>query len=160
VQAGRLQAGRATYNNAVRIALHDPGAHVDHAIDKIHAALEHFLEKQDSALCLRCQYERHTKQIGRKIRPGAILDFWDGGTEIILHGKLLIGRHMQMVILYAPLHPQLGPVFVDDSKIVRFDVLDREFTARENGRGDKTGGLDRIGCNAVIDAVQAVPHLA
>src|SRR5262249_20765948 len=40
-------------NRAVRVAEDDPGPHVDELVDEEEPALEHLLEDQDGALCLR-----------------------------------------------------------------------------------------------------------
>ncbi len=44
--------GGAGHEHAVRVALDDVRAHFNQAIHEVHAAFEHFFEKQDRALGL------------------------------------------------------------------------------------------------------------
>ncbi len=77
-----VKPARTADDRPMGIAQRYPSAHRDELVDEEEAVLEHLLEDQDLALSLGGEGQRDRGEVGRKGRPGAVLDLWDRIAEV------------------------------------------------------------------------------
>ena len=155
VGAGDLCAGEpiaADDDRPMRIAKNDPRPHRNQFVRKEKARLEHFLEDHHRPFGLRPHDHHDREQVGREERPRAVVDFRNGGTDVIAHAQLLILRHADVIALDANFDTKLLQHQSDRIQVLRHRIFDEKLAARDRGQSDVGPHFDVVAGNGELSS--------
>ncbi len=128
----------------------DARAHRHELVGEEQPALEHLLEHEHGATRLCRDDDRDRREVGRELRPGAVLDLRDRPAEIVDDPELLSRRHVNRVGFQLDLDPQAPQHREHRPEIVADDPVDRDLSARDGCHADEAPDLDVLGPDRVL----------
>src|SRR2546430_2764817 len=130
---------------AMRIAEYDARAHADQLVDEEQPGLEQLLENQQQSFALGRDHDRDGHEIGRKRRPGSVLEFRDVAAEVRPDATFLAGIHDELIAVEPWAHTQSLEGQKRRPEVIAAYAVDRQRTARHGREPDERSDLDMIG---------------
>ena len=147
----------ARHDDAVRVARDDLRAHLPQVVDEVEARLEHLLEEEARAACLRGEDDQDRQEIRRERRPRPVGDGRNRVAEVVFHLETLPLRNVAerpRLRVNRPRHAEAGIRLLQNLERLRVDVLQGDLAPRDGGGGEVAARLDVVAADARAGSVE------
>ncbi len=138
----------------MRIAEHDPRAHVDQTVDEEQPAFVHLLVNQHRPGDLRRKHQRDADEVGGKAGPGRVIDLRNRAVMLLFDPSGLLRRDHHVVAIDLDFDAQPPQHDAGHGQIPRSGVVDPQGAARGRRQPDEAADLEKVRADAVPGAVQ------